>query len=105
MVSLDRAGSGDSEDDAGRLSDLLVSGEMDPSSTATQAEDARWVERAMDDLSDQMRDVVHLVYFQGLKYREAADALSIPVGTVKSRLHAAIHKLNETWRQTHIGQQ
>jgi RNA polymerase sigma-70 factor (ECF subfamily) len=36
-----------------------------------------------------------LVYFQGLKYREAAEVLDIPVGTVKSRLHAAIQKLNE----------
>ena len=36
-----------------------------------------------------------LVYFQGLKYREAADVLAIPVGTVKSRLHAAIQKLTE----------
>ena len=34
-----------------------------------------------------------LVYFQGLKYGEAAQVLSIPVGTVKSRLHAAMLKL------------
>jgi RNA polymerase sigma-70 factor (ECF subfamily) len=44
--------------------------------------------------------VVLLVYFQGLKYREAAEVLSIPVGTVKSRLHAAIHKLSETLTRT-----
>ena len=31
-----------------------------------------------------------LVYFQGLKYREAAQVLSLPVGTVKSRLHTAV---------------
>ncbi len=35
------------------------------------------------------------MYFQGLKYREAAEVMSIPVGTVKSRLHAAIIKLGE----------
>ena len=57
--------------------------------------------RALDELSDQMRSVVHLVYYQGLKYREAADALNIPVGTVKSRLHAAIQKLNDYWNETH----
>jgi RNA polymerase sigma-70 factor (ECF subfamily) len=38
-----------------------------------------------------------LVYYQGMKYREAADVLGIPVGTVKSRLHAALLKLNESW--------
>jgi RNA polymerase sigma-70 factor, ECF subfamily len=101
-VSLDRP-AGES-DDGGRLGDLLVSDENDPLSHASRTEEAQWIQRAMDGLSDQMRDVVHLVYFQGLKYREAAESLSIPVGTVKSRLHAAILKLNETWRETHVGQ-
>jgi RNA polymerase sigma-70 factor (ECF subfamily) len=42
-----------------------------------------------------------LVYFHGLKYREAAEVLSIPVGTVKSRLHSAILKLYEAWNKSH----
>ncbi|MDE0735635.1 MAG: RNA polymerase sigma factor, partial [Pirellulaceae bacterium] len=49
-----------------------------------------------------MRSVVNLVYYQGMKYREAAEVLSVPVGTVKSRLHAAILKLNEVWHRTHV---
>jgi RNA polymerase sigma-70 factor, ECF subfamily len=44
---------------------------------------------------------VMLVYYQGMKYREAAEVLGIPVGTVKSRLHAAILKLNEAWTHSH----
>ena len=44
--------------------------------------------------------MVRLVYFQDLKYRETAEALQIPVGTVKSRMHAAVAKLNEMWNQT-----
>jgi RNA polymerase sigma-70 factor (ECF subfamily) len=44
-----------------------------------------------------------LVYNQGLKYREAADVLGIPVGTVKSRLNAALVRLNESWRRTRSG--
>jgi RNA polymerase sigma-70 factor (ECF subfamily) len=35
-----------------------------------------------------------------MKYREAADVLGIPVGTVKSRLNSALLKLNESWQRT-----
>lgn len=98
-VSLDRAGTG--SDDSVRLADILVSEAPDPLSQASRLESGEWVQQALDQLSDQMRNVVHLVYYQGLKYREAADALDIPVGTVKSRLNAAIRKLNEYWNMTH----
>jgi len=55
----------------------------------------------VQDLPEALRQAVLLVYYQGMKYREAADVLNIPVGTVKSRMHAAILKLNEQWAQTH----
>ena len=48
-------------------------------------------------LPDFLRQVLVLAYYQGLKYREIADILGIPVGTVKSRLHAALVKLQEAW--------
>ena len=48
-----------------------------------------------------MQQVIQLVYYQGLKYREAAEALEIPVGTVKSRLHAAVNRLSLLWDETH----
>ena len=73
-----------------------------PLSRVSQLERAEWVQSALDGLSEQMKSVVVLVYYQGLKYREAADVLEIPVGTVKSRLHAAILKLNESWAKTHV---
>jgi RNA polymerase sigma-70 factor (ECF subfamily) len=102
-VSLDRfgAGAGLVNGDASRLADLLVSDDPDPAFQASRLERGQWVRRALDDLSEQMRSVVNLVYYQGLKYREAAEVLNIPVGTVKSRLHAAIQKLNEHWHNTH----
>lgn len=40
-------------------------------------------------LPEGQRDVVLLVYVEGLTYREAADTLGIPIGTVMSRLAAA----------------
>ena len=58
-------------------------------------EQANEVRLAVDELPEQTKQVVLLVYFQGLKYREAANVLGVPLGTVKSRLHGAIQKLGE----------
>lgn len=54
------------------------------------------VRHALDQLSEPQRQVVTLVYYQGMKYREAAEALGVPVGTVKSRVHSAIRNLGVT---------
>jgi RNA polymerase sigma-70 factor (ECF subfamily) len=65
---------------------------------SAQAEERRLAVRAgVERLPDFLRQVVLLAYYQGLKYREIADILGIPVGTVKSRLHAALGKLQEAW--------
>jgi len=103
MVSLDRR-MGHEDADAGSLVDLLVRDEASPDEALQSAEHREYVRSQVDQLPEQLRQVVHLVYYQGLKYREAADVLSIPVGTVKSRLHAAIQKLNELITRTHLAQ-
>jgi RNA polymerase sigma-70 factor, ECF subfamily len=100
LVSLDRAGTTDG-DEAGKLLDLLVSPEPSPSAQLTTMERQAWIGQAVESLPEGLRDVVNLVYFQEMKYREAAEVLNIPVGTVKSRLHAAVAKLNEAWKHTH----
>jgi RNA polymerase sigma-70 factor (ECF subfamily) len=48
---------------------------------------------------------VLLVYYQGLKYREVAEILGIPEGTLKSRIHAALARLNLAWRQKEYQEQ
>ena len=53
-------------------------------------------------LPEQLQTAVNLVYFRGLKYREAADELSVPVGTVKSRLHSAIKRLGQAWNDAQL---
>jgi RNA polymerase sigma-70 factor (ECF subfamily) len=104
MVSLNGTG-GRQDEDAGKLADLLVSREPCPDMAMDRAERRLWVREALDQLPDTLRSVVHLVYYQGLKYREAAEVLSIPVGTVKSRMHAAVLRLNEAWRCSHVEQE
>ena len=94
MVSLDnRRG----DDDVAALVEILAGNDPTAVERYEQEEAKAWVRSAVDNLPDQLRATLVLVYHQGLKYREAADALGIPVGTVKSRLHSALLKLNESW--------
>ena len=98
MASLDaRAGDGD---DVGSLVEMLE-GDEGTAVEQLESEEARqWVRTAVDALPETLRGALLLVYHQGLKYREAADVLGIPVGTVKSRLNAALVRLNESWRRS-----
>ena len=63
-----------------------------------QTEERRqFIRSSVDKLPEFLRHVVVLAYYQGLKYKEIAEILDIPVGTVKSRLHTALRKLQEAW--------
>ncbi len=79
------------------LFELLAAPGDGPPESADRAEQRELVRAAVDRLPDLLRQVVILAYFQGLKYRDVADTLGIPVGTVKSRLHAALARLTEDW--------
>jgi RNA polymerase sigma-70 factor (ECF subfamily) len=86
------------ETDGGELNNLtaaLESPTPGPLDLAQGEERRQHVRTTVDALPDFLRQVVILAYYQGLKYREVADMLGIPVGTVKSRLHAALLKLQE----------
>ena len=49
-----------------------------------------------DALPEAQRTAVHLAYVEGLSYREVAEAMHVPVGTVMSRLATARAKLVES---------
>ena len=95
MVSLDQR-TGD--DDVGALVEMLAGRDQTADERMAGEEAKEWVRSAVQDLPDALRSALVLVYHQGMKYREAADVLGIPVGTVKSRLHSALLKLNESWQ-------
>ena len=48
--------------------------------------EAQKVRAAMDELPDEQRLAVALVLIEGFSYREAADLLDVPIGTLTSRL-------------------
>jgi len=53
------------------------------------------VRAALGLLNNDQRRVLELAYFEGLSCSEMATRLSIPIGTVKSRLAAGLHRLRE----------
>jgi RNA polymerase sigma-70 factor (ECF subfamily) len=78
-----------------RLVDLSVTPEPaaddgDPGDLAARRDQ---LDRAFDRLSADQRICVALRYSIDLPVSEVAEALGIPEGTVKSRLHAAVHRL------------
>lgn len=101
MVSLDRRDA-NADDDAGTLANLLESRENAPTAGIETGERETWVRGALAELPEQLRLAVNLIYYQGLKYREAAEIMNVPVGTVKSRLHTAVLKLTEAGKAARL---
>lgn len=57
--------------------------------------DARRVKQSLAKLSVKQRAVVELTFMQGMTYREVAEILQIPLGTVKSRMSSALTLLSK----------
>jgi len=55
---------------------------------------------AIEEVGEPGRSALELIYLQGMAYKDAAEILNVPVGTVKSRVHSAIRKLSVIWQRT-----
>ena len=75
------------------LLEILPGNSPTPEEQLENQERKNEIHACVNQLPDQLRQVVHLVYYEGIKYREVAQILHIPVGTVKSRLHTAMKHL------------
>ncbi|MGA5204275.1 sigma-70 family RNA polymerase sigma factor [Streptomyces variegatus] len=54
-----------------------------------------WVRRCLDRLTDLQRQSVTLAYYEGYTYREVAEQLSLPLGTVKTRMRDGLTRMRE----------
>ncbi len=81
------------EEDGASLAALLAGPAAPPAEGAARAEAAAAVREAVGGLPEKGRDALVLFYFQGLSYDEVAQALDVPLGTVKSRIHNAVARL------------
>ena len=59
--------------------------------------DAIGIRELIEKLPEEHRSIIDLVYFKGFTHIEASEALSIPLGTLKTRLRLAIIQLRKTF--------
>jgi RNA polymerase sigma-70 factor (ECF subfamily) len=89
-----------SDADGARLVDLIEAESISPGQPIEAAEMRQQVKDVVDALPAHYREILLLNYFQRMSYGQIADSLGIPLGTVKSRLHAAVAAFAERWRTT-----
>jgi RNA polymerase sigma-70 factor (ECF subfamily) len=58
------------------------------------------VEGIIANMPENLREILLLAYFQKFSYKQMAQMLSIPIGTVKSRLHTAVARFAKEWKAT-----
>ena len=71
----------------------LSSRARDPEQAAVTTEEAALVRTALETLPDGQRSLVDLAYYEGLTHSEIAERTGVPLGTVKTRLRAALATL------------
>ena len=78
----------------------LTSYKITPYDEAEKAERTKKVRQIIFEMPENLREILILAYFEQFSYKQMADMLSIPIGTVKSRLHTAIVFFTKKWKST-----
>lgn len=76
-----------------------VSAEEAPDDAAQRGQTEEEMRAALEILSEEQRQVVRLSFFEERTHAEIAERLSLPLGTVKSRLRLALMKLRAHWER------
>ena len=86
--------------EGGTYADLIPSNIPSPVEDVSNQETRQAVQDIVSRMPENLRMVLLLGYFQELPYKEIADILDVPLGTVKSRLHAAVRHFAKQWKST-----
>ena len=76
----------------------LTSNTRIPYDNLEKAETASHVRGVISAMPENLREILILAYFNKFSYKQMARILSIPIGTVKSRLHTAVGRFAEEWK-------
>ncbi len=69
--------------------------------TGTSSDETRWrsMYLSVQALPPDQRQVIEMAYYQGLSQSEIAETLGWPLGTVKTRVRAAMEQLRRVWAE------
>jgi len=88
---------GSSDEEGQRFLDFLADATAAPSGALEREEERVLVRQLLAELPDHLREVLVLSYYHRFAYKEIAAMLDVPLGTVKSRLHAAVGRFGQAY--------
>jgi len=86
-------------DDARPFVDLMAIDVPEPEARLDETEQSERVQDVIESMPAHLREILLMSYFQRMSYAQVADALEIPLGTVKSRLHSAVAAFGRAWQE------
>ena len=86
------------DDESGEFIDLMKSTADLPDNPMQQRELQNKVQQTVMGMPEHLREILLLSYFHQFPYKQISNILDIPLGTVKSRLHAAVAYFADRWR-------
>lgn len=97
-VSISGAAGGESPEEVSYL-DFLSDDDTRPGDAIEAEEEREIVREVVARMPEHLREILVLGYYQRLPYKEIAEILAIPLGTVKSRLHSAVGGFAEAYKK------
>jgi RNA polymerase sigma-70 factor (ECF subfamily) len=91
------------DDESGEFIDLMQSTATMPDESMQREELQELVKKTVMHMPEHLREILLLSYFHQFPYKQIGDILDIPLGTVKSRLHAAVAHFADRWRSMNHG--
>jgi RNA polymerase sigma-70 factor (ECF subfamily) len=86
------------DEESGEFIDLMQSVNAVPSESLEREELQKQVQTTVTAMPEHLREILLLSYFHQFPYKQISEILDIPLGTVKSRLHAAVAHFADRWR-------
>jgi RNA polymerase sigma-70 factor (ECF subfamily) len=86
------------DDESGEFIDLMHSVQNLPEEPLQRKELQEAVQKTVSGMPEHLREILLLSYFHQFPYKQISDILDIPLGTVKSRLHAAVAHFADRWK-------